>query len=55
MMFVKRFTSFFAVAILVLQATAQKEIKTDVLVVGGGTGGTAAGIQSARQFLNTLF
>ncbi len=29
-------------------------IYTDVLVVGGGTGGTAAGIQSARQKVKTI-
>lgn len=33
--------------------TAQT-IYTDVLVVGGGTGGTAAGIQSARQKVKTI-
>jgi heterodisulfide reductase subunit A-like polyferredoxin len=29
--------------------SANKKIETDVLVIGGGTGGTAAGIQSARS------
>ncbi len=29
-------------------------IVTDVLVIGGGTGGTAAGIQSARQKIKTI-
>ena len=33
---------------------AQKSITTDVLVVGGGTGGTAAGLQSARLGVKTL-
>jgi hypothetical protein len=37
-------------------ATAQdmRVLQTDVLVVGGGTGGVAAGIQSARQKVNTI-
>jgi NADPH-dependent 2,4-dienoyl-CoA reductase/sulfur reductase-like enzyme len=34
--------------------SAQKIIITDVLVVGGGTGGTAAGIQSARSGAKTI-
>jgi len=35
-------------------AAAQKTITADVLVVGGGTGGTSAGIQSARMGVNTV-
>jgi FAD dependent oxidoreductase len=36
-------------------ATAQnKTLTTDVLVIGGSTGGTAAGIQCARRGINTL-
>jgi hypothetical protein len=37
-----------------LLSAAQKTITTDVLVVGGGTGGTAAGIQSARMGVKTV-
>ncbi|MER3464707.1 MAG: FAD-dependent oxidoreductase [Chitinophagaceae bacterium] len=33
---------------------AQQSIKTEVLVIGGGTGGTAAGIQSARSGVSTI-
>ncbi|MFL9483602.1 FAD-dependent oxidoreductase [Chitinophagaceae bacterium LWZ2-11] len=33
---------------------AQQKLYTDVLVVGGGTGGTAAGIQSARSGAKTI-
>lgn len=33
---------------------AQKTMTTDVLIIGGGTGGTAAGIQSARIGAKTL-
>jgi len=33
---------------------AQQRISTDVLVIGGGTGGTAAGLQSARMGVNTI-
>lgn len=37
-----------------LSAGAQVQLKTDVLVIGGTTGGTAAGIQCARKGVNTL-
>lgn len=33
---------------------AQTVLRTDVLVIGGGTGGCAAGIQSARMGANTI-
>lgn len=33
---------------------AQRRINTGVLVIGGGTGGTAAGIQSARSGVSTV-
>jgi ribulose 1,5-bisphosphate synthetase/thiazole synthase len=33
---------------------AQQTITTDVLVIGGGTGGTAAGIQCARMGVSTI-
>lgn len=33
---------------------AQQSITTEVLVIGGGTGGTAAGIQSARSGVSTI-
>lgn len=33
---------------------AQKQKSTGVLVIGGGTGGTAAGIQSAKMGVNTI-
>jgi hypothetical protein len=35
-------------------ASAQKRVRTDVLVIGGGAGGTAAGIQSARLGVKTV-
>jgi len=35
-------------------AIAQQMLRTDVLVVGGGTGGTAAGIQCARLGVSTI-
>lgn len=35
-------------------SNAQKVYYTDVLVIGGGTGGTAAGIQSARLGVKTI-
>ncbi len=37
-----------------LPAFAQKNLHTQVLVIGGGTGGTAAGIQSARLGVKTI-
>lgn len=37
-----------------LSSKAQKTVTTDVLVIGGGTGGTAAGIQSARMGARTM-
>ncbi len=40
---------------LFLLSSGQQDTKqTDVLVVGGGTGGTAAGIEAARQGANTI-
>ncbi|MFN5134768.1 MAG: FAD-dependent oxidoreductase, partial [Chitinophagaceae bacterium] len=35
-------------------AHAQTVLRTDVLVIGGGVGGSAAGIQSARMGVNTI-
>ena len=37
-----------------LQVHAQNKMRTQVLVIGGGTGGTAAGIQAARLGVNTI-
>ncbi|UYQ91907.1 FAD-dependent oxidoreductase [Chitinophaga horti] len=37
-----------------ISASAQQQLRTSVLVVGGGTGGTAAGIQSARSGAATV-
>lgn len=48
---------FFAICIstsLFCRCNPQKIIQTDVLVIGGGTGGTAAGIQSARLGVRTI-
>ncbi len=45
---------FFFVFVLGLNSKAQNTIYTDVLVVGGGVGGTAAGIQSARLGAKTI-
>ena len=44
------FFLFFPIAVLL----AQQSIKTDVLVIGGGAGGTAAAIQSAREGVQTV-
>ncbi len=40
--------------LLILSSFSQKKITTQVLVVGGSTGGTAAGIQAARSGVNTF-
>jgi hypothetical protein len=42
--------------LLLITATVQAQtvLRTDVLVIGGGTGGCAAGIQSARMGVNTI-
>jgi hypothetical protein len=47
---------FLLSGLLILGAwsSAQKTVVTDVLVIGGGTGGTAAGIQSARLGAKTM-
>src|SRR5687767_9381150 len=52
----KYIRSLFCVAALfsVQIIHAQKILKTDVLIIGGGTGGTAAGIQSARSGAKTI-
>ncbi|MGV3766377.1 MAG: FAD-dependent oxidoreductase [Chitinophagaceae bacterium] len=44
----------FLLPLLFLQAAAQQAHRTAVLVVGGGTGGTAAGIQAARAGALTI-
>ena len=54
----KNYTYRFALLLLYFvnstALSAQKLINTDVLVIGGGAGGTAAGIQSARMGVNTI-
>lgn len=50
----KRIFLIFLVCVLGLCSKAQKTIITDVLVIGGGMGGTAAGIQSARLGTKTI-
>lgn len=40
--------------ITTLLSSAQLSMQTDVLVIGGGTGGTAAGIQCARMGVKTI-
>jgi FAD dependent oxidoreductase len=48
----------YAILLLLLfplaEARAQRVLRTGVLVVGGGTGGTAAGIQAARMGVSTI-
>ncbi len=45
---------FGAFGIMAMMCHAQKIVATDVLVIGGGVGGTAAGIQSARLGVKTI-
>jgi hypothetical protein len=47
-------TSYAVFFLSPILSTAQNKLTTDVLVIGGGTGGTAAGIQSARSGANTV-
>ena len=42
------------VSLYALNSQAHQSLQTQVLVVGGGTGGSAAGIQSARCGINTF-
>jgi hypothetical protein len=49
----KQLILFFAMLIAKIAIT-QTSVHTDVLVIGGGTGGTAAGIQSARMGVKTV-
>jgi hypothetical protein len=48
-MFVKKYTVVSALIFGMLFANAQQKLSTKVLVIGGGTGGTAAAIQAARM------
>ena len=48
------FTLFGMLSAFSLTLFAQKQLRTDVLVIGGGTGGIAAGLQSARMNANTI-
>ncbi|MEO7309114.1 MAG: FAD-dependent oxidoreductase [Chitinophagaceae bacterium] len=47
-------TIFLFFLLLATNAFAGPVIRTDILVIGGGTGGTAAGIQSARMGVPTI-
>lgn len=40
---------FFLISLGIFELKAQKTIQTDIVVVGGGVGGTAAGISAARM------
>src|SRR6185436_966899 len=44
----------FILPVIVFAQRAGRGIETDVLVIGGGTGGTAAAIQSARMGVRTV-
>ncbi len=50
----RKIITFVWVLILCCKVLFAQTINTDVLVIGGGTGGTAAGIQSARQQVKTI-
>jgi hypothetical protein len=51
---VKKYISFFVCWVCVCASWAQQRMQTSVLVVGGGTSGMAAGMQSARLGVNTI-
>lgn len=50
----RRFALFIIVSIHLIACTSTSTLHTDVLVVGGGTGGTAAGLQSAKMGMKTI-
>ncbi|HRH59150.1 MAG TPA: FAD-dependent oxidoreductase, partial [Chitinophagaceae bacterium] len=51
----KNISAIFFLLLLAFAAQSQtKVVNTQVLVAGGGTGGTAAGIQCARSGVNTI-
>ena len=50
----RKITAFVGILILFGKVSFAQTINTDVLVIGGGTGGTAAGIQAARQKVKTI-
>ena len=49
-----RFLYTFILLFFLFTSATSQILFTDVLVIGGGTGGTAAGIQSARQKIKTI-
>jgi hypothetical protein len=51
---IKKYLMLLALLLFARLLSAQSVINTDVLVVGGGTGGIAAGIQSARLGVKTI-
>jgi len=48
------FILFCTLSAFSLNLFAQKQLNTEVLVIGGGTGRTAAGLQSTRMKVNTI-
>ncbi len=50
----KKIFLFVFITSLFYQVNAQKPQQTDVLIIGGGTSGTMAGIQSARMGVKTI-
>jgi FAD dependent oxidoreductase len=48
------FLFVFALLFLTFSINAQKKYSTQILIIGGGTGGVAAGIQAARLGVTTL-
>ena len=51
---IKNHIVFIVACIASISSNAQQTMHTQVLVIGGGTGGTAAGIQSARLGVATI-
>ena len=50
----KKTLTFFILLFFLYQTAFAQTFTTDVLIIGGGTGGTAAGIQSARLKIKTI-
>lgn len=53
MKFPQKFLSIICIAVA-FSSCGHKELTTDLLIIGGGASGTAAGIQAARMDVNTI-
>jgi len=52
--FLEKFISLFLISNLLIACSGNMKLETDVLVIGGTTSGTSAGIQAARMGVKTI-